>query len=63
MQEDLEQLRSDSLTLCARLLASLEENKEDSHLFFSSEIFQAYDAATDKAKNKVLEIRNSLRTL
>ena len=30
MQEDLEQLRSDSLTLCARLLASLEENKEDS---------------------------------
>ena len=63
MQEILEQGRSDSLILCDRLLAALEENREDAHSFFAGEVRRAYDAATEKAKNKVQNIRNKIRSL
>lgn len=63
MQNELEQCRLDSLLLCDRLLAALEENREDAHLFFGGEVYQAYDAATDKAKNKVQRIRSKIRNL
>ena len=63
MQEELEQCRLESLSLCDRLLVALEENQEDAHLFFAGEVYQAYDSATDKAKNKVKKIRNKLRNL
>lgn len=63
MQHELEQCRLDSLSLCDRLLAALEENREDAHSFFAGELYQAYDAATDKAKNKVKKIRSKIRNL
>ena len=63
MQEELEQYRSDSLLLCNRLLAMLEENRDDAHSFFAGEVYQAYDAATEKAKNKAMNIANKLRNL
>lgn len=63
MQEVLEQCRLDSLSLCNQLLAALEKNREDAHSFFAGEVYQAYDAATDKAKNKVQKIRNKIRNL
>ena len=63
MQEELEQYKLDSLWLCDRLLVALEENMEDAHSFFAGEVYQAYDAATDKAKNKIQEIRSKIRNL
>ena len=63
MQEELEQCRSECLLLCDRLLSALEENREDAYLFFGGEVYPVYDAATDKAKNKVREIRNKVRNL
>jgi len=63
MQNELEQCRLDSLVLCDRLLAVLEENREDAHSFFGGEVYQAYDAATDKAQNKVREIRSKVKQL
>ena len=63
MQEELEQYRYESLALCDRLLTMLEENREAANSFFGGEVQQAYDAATDKAKNKVREIRSKLRDL
>ena len=63
MQEELERFRSDSLLLCERLLAMLEENREEACLFFGGEIHQAYDTVTEKAKNKTHVIRNKLRNL
>ena len=63
MQEELEQSRSDALSLCDRLLAALEKNQEDGRSFFAGEVHQAYDAATDKAINKVQKIRNKIRNL
>lgn len=63
MQEELEQYRSDSLLLCDRLLTVLEENREDACSFFGGEVQRAYEAATDKAKNKVRIIRNKIRNL
>lgn len=63
MQEELERCRSGSLALCDRLLTALEKNQEDAHSFFAGEVYQAYDDATDKAKNKVHKIRNKLRSL
>lgn len=63
MQGELEQCRSDALALCDRLLTALEKNQEDARSFFAGEVHQAYDAATDKAKNKVQKIRNKIRSL
>jgi uncharacterized protein YukE len=63
MQEVLEQCRSDALILCDRLLAALAENREDANSFFAGELHQAYDAATDKAENKVVRIKNMIRNL
>lgn len=63
MQHELEQCRLECLSLCDRLLVALEENQEDAHSFFGGELYQAYDAATDKAKNKVKKIRNKIKNL
>ena len=63
MQEELEQYRSYCLSLCNRLLAALEENRDDAHSFFAGEVYQAYASANEKAKNKVTKIRNKLRNL
>lgn len=63
MQKDLEQHRSETLVLCNRLLVKLEQNREDAHAFLGGEVYQAYDTATEKAKNKVQKIRNKIRNL
>jgi hypothetical protein len=63
MQEELEQCRSDCLSLCDRLLTALEENREDANSFFAGEVHQAYDAATDRAKQKVKRIKTKIRNL
>lgn len=63
MQEILEQGRLDSLSLCERLLVALEENREDAHSFLAGDVYQAYDAATEKAKNSVQRIRSKIRNL
>lgn len=63
MQEELERFRLVNLSLCDRLLAMLEENREEARLFFGGELYQAYDTVTDKAKNKIHVIRNKLRNL
>ena len=63
MQEELEQRRSDSLSLCDRLLVALEENREDAYSFFGGDVYQAYIAATDKAKSKVKKIKSKIRNL
>ena len=63
MQEELEQCRLGSLSLCDRLLVLLEENREDAHSFFGGEVYQAYDTTTEKAKNNVQRIRNKIRNL
>lgn len=63
MQEELEQCRADSLLLCDRLLAALEGNRDDAHSFFAGELYQAYSAATMKAKDKVRSIKSKIRNL
>lgn len=63
MQEEMEQWRLDSLSLCDRLLVLLEENREDACSFFGGEVFQDYVTATEKAKNKVQKIRSKIRNL
>ena len=63
MQGELEQCRSDALALCNRLMTALEKNQEDANAFFAGEVHRAYDTVTDKAKYKVQQIKNKLRTL
>lgn len=63
MQEELEQCRLESLELCDRLLAMLEENREDAYSFFGGEVYQAYDAATDQAKRKLQKIKSKISNL
>ena len=63
MQEELEQLRVESLSLCNRLLTLLEENREDAYSFFGGEVYQSYTDATEKAKNKAQKIRSKIRSL
>lgn len=63
MQEELGQFKLDSLSLCDQLLAVLENNQEDAHLFFAGEVYQAYDAATEKAIIKVKQIKTKIRGL
>ena len=63
MQEKLEQCRADSLSLCSRLLAALEEDREDARSFFAGDVYQAYDSAAELAKNKVRNIRNNIINL
>ena len=63
MQEELDQHKLDSLLLCDRLLVLLKENQEDACLFFAGEVYQAYNAATDKARNKMRKIKSKIRNL
>ena len=63
MQGEMEQCRADTLALCNRLLTALENNRDDARAFFAGEVHQAYDSATEKAENKVRQIRNKLRSL
>ena len=63
MQREMEQCKAESLALCDRLLTALENNREDARSFFAGEVHQAYDSATEKAKNKAQKIRNKLRNL
>lgn len=63
MQEELEQCKSDGLSLCDQLLILLEKNREDAHSFFGGEVYQAYVAATENAKNSVQRIRNQIKNL
>ena len=63
MLEELEQCKSESLALCDRLLAALEDNRDAARSFFAGELYQAYDAATDKAENQVKKIRSKIRNL
>ena len=63
MRKDLEQCRTDSVSLCDRLLTALEENREDARLFFGGEVYRAYETATERAKNKVKKIKSEIRNL
>lgn len=63
MEKELEQCKLESLSLCDRILIALEGNREEANLFFSGKVLQAYDAATEKAKNKVKRIKNAITNL
>ena len=61
--EEVEKNRQISLSLCDRLLALIEENREDAHAFFGGEVHSAYVKANDKAKSKTRSIKNQIRNL
>lgn len=63
MQEELERYRSESMALCYRLMAKLDENRDEARSFFAGEILRSYEMATDKAKSKLSKIRNKLINL
>lgn len=63
MEEELEKYRNASLYYCNKLLNDIKRTQEDIGLFFGGDLYKAYDAATDKALSKAIQVRTKLRNL
>ena len=63
MDDKILMYKSNSITLCNKLLRELEANKDDVNTFLGGEMNELYIHANDKAVSKTRRIRNKIRNL
>lgn len=63
MEEQLEKYRDESIALCSRLIANLNQNQADAAAFFGRDMYRAYLSATEAAIDKAQQCRYKIRNL
>ena len=63
MEEQVEQCRQDSLSLCDRLLWEIKRNQDDTDRFFGGELYKTYFSVNDKLAERIRNVKNKIRNL
>jgi len=63
MEGQLEQMKTDSVALCEKLVYDLKRNRDDAEGFFGGDVYKAYVSATERAISKAQLTRDEIRKL
>ena len=63
MDEQIEELKVISLSLCNKLINDIESNEEDTYSFFGGDLLRTYIQANETALDEAKKLRNKIRYL